>query len=82
MILVEVKTYTHTEEGKDILNILSNMISTYGMEVYKCWHCDELFGGLPEKSFYDGKPECGICEMELRAERRDSHGLENCIEEE
>lgn len=77
-----IKTYTYTEEGKDILELLSNIIPTYGMEIYKCQHCEELYGSQPEFALYNDKPTCGICQNMLKIENRDSHGLENCIEEE
>lgn len=64
--MIKVK-YTHTEEGKDVLNILENIISTKGMEVYKCNLCDYLFAGQPEL-VNEEKPVCGICQMEIDAE--------------
>lgn len=79
---MSVKTYTHTEEGKYVLDLLSNIISTYGMEVYKCEHCYELYGSTPEEALYDDKPTCGICQDILKRENRDAFGLESLDEEE
>lgn len=73
-----IKTFTHTEEGKDILRTLSNIISTQGMEVYECWICEEKFAGRPSE--VDELPECGRCTDELAQLRRDEYGLENTID--
>lgn len=78
---IERVTYTDTEEGKDVLNLLSNIISTSGMEVYKCDHCEELYGSQPELALYDEKPTCGICQGILKRENSDSHGLESLCED-
>ncbi|AEO93794.1 gp537 [Bacillus phage G] len=59
--------YTNTKEGKEVLEILEHVVSTDGMEVYKCSLCDELFGGRPSE-VKEEKPICGICEMEIKAE--------------
>jgi hypothetical protein len=75
------KTYTHTEEGKDVLELLGHVISTYGMEVYKCEHCDELYGCQPDNALYDGKPTCGLCQEYFKIMNKDSHGLESNCEE-
>jgi hypothetical protein len=76
-----IKTYTHTEEGKYVLRILENVISTSGMEVYKCDHCEELFGSTPELAKYNNYPTCGICQNILKRENRDAFGLENLDED-
>jgi len=74
-----METYTQTEEGKDVLDTLSHIISTDGMEVYKCRNCEELYASRPEQ-VKDGF--CGICEVEVGRELRDSHGLESVDKEE
>lgn len=60
-----MKTYTHTEEGKSILNLLGNIINTNGMEIYECKVCDEKFAGRPEEMKDN---TCGLCEEMIKAE--------------
>jgi DNA-directed RNA polymerase subunit RPC12/RpoP len=72
-----IKTYTHTAEGQQVLGYLENIISTHGMEVYKCDTCEELFGGRPEEAKNDnGYPECGVCSYERKAINRAENPME------
>lgn len=74
------KLYTNTEEGKVVLEELSHITTTDGLEVYKCVTCDNLFGGRP--SIVDEtKPTCGFCDVGLGKQYKDSHGLEKVDEE-
>jgi peroxiredoxin family protein len=59
-----MKKYTHTEEGKHVLDLLSHIISTYGMDVYKCRLCDDLFGSREESDV------CGICQTQIDIENK------------
>ena len=77
-----VQTYTNTNEGQEVLELLEHSISTHGMEVYKCEHCDEYFGGRPSE--VEAKKEkilCGICDMAMKALHRMEHP-EYLLEEE
>ncbi|PHE64466.1 hypothetical protein COF68_04915 [Bacillus toyonensis] len=72
--------YTNTDEGKLVLEELSNITTTDGLEVYKCVVCEDLFGARPS-NIDETKPTCGVCDVLVKQEGKDSHGLESVDEE-